>query len=93
MFSGFDLKNFRGFRNLQLKELERVNLIAGKNNAGKTALLEAIRLHCDPTDSLLPTKMNEDRGIEDPAKAFAEFWSWLFFDKDPVNRIELTLQR
>lgn len=41
-----DLKihNYRIFKDLELKGLRRVNLIAGKNNTGKTALLEAIRM-------------------------------------------------
>jgi len=42
MYQSFRIKNFRGFRDLTLDSLERINLIAGKNNVGKTALLEAI---------------------------------------------------
>jgi AAA15 family ATPase/GTPase len=42
MFEHFVIKNFRCFSGLHLKQLQRVNLIAGKNNTGKTALLEAI---------------------------------------------------
>jgi len=48
MFQSFAVRNFRCFSGLALTQLERVNLIAGKNNTGKTTLLEAIRLHCDP---------------------------------------------
>ncbi|WOE70846.1 AAA family ATPase [Hydrogenimonas thermophila] len=36
--------NFKIFRNLEIKDLKRVNLIGGKNNIGKTAFLEAIEL-------------------------------------------------
>ena len=36
--SRFDVKNFRCFKDLQINDLGRVNLIAGKNNTGKTAL-------------------------------------------------------
>ena len=39
------VENFRGFRYLELPGLGRVNLIAGANNSGKTAALEAIYLH------------------------------------------------
>ncbi|MBN1565485.1 MAG: AAA family ATPase, partial [Anaerolineae bacterium] len=42
MYTSFHIKNFRGFRDLTLDGLARVNLIAGGNNVGKTALLEAI---------------------------------------------------
>jgi len=44
MYESFHIKNFRCFRDLKLDSLERVNLIAGQNNVGKTALLEAIFL-------------------------------------------------
>lgn len=45
MYTSFRVQNFRCFRDLQLNDLGRVNLIGGKNNAGKTALLEAMYIH------------------------------------------------
>ena len=42
MYKSFNIENFRCFSELTLKPLERINLIAGKNNIGKTALLEAL---------------------------------------------------
>ena len=38
------IKDFRGIRNLAIKRLGHVTLITGKNNCGKTSILEAIRL-------------------------------------------------
>lgn len=40
----FRVQGFRAFRHLQLSRLGRVNLVVGKNNVGKTTLLEAIRV-------------------------------------------------
>ena len=40
--SSFTIHNFRTFEHLCLEKLQRVNLIAGDNNTGKTALLEAL---------------------------------------------------
>lgn len=40
-----DIRVFRGIRRLTIPRLERVNLFVGKNNAGKTSLLDAIRLY------------------------------------------------
>ena len=45
MYKSFRVKNFRCFKDLQINDLGRVNLIAGKNNVGKTALMEAIYIH------------------------------------------------
>jgi hypothetical protein len=38
------ITNFRSFRKLDIGPFGRVNLITGKNNAGKSSLLEAIRI-------------------------------------------------
>jgi AAA15 family ATPase/GTPase len=44
MISRITFENFRGFQCLDLQNLNRVNLVVGKNNAGKTSLLEGITL-------------------------------------------------
>jgi len=48
MYKTFRVKNFRCFKDLQINDLGRVNLIAGPNNTGKTALMEAMYLHTRP---------------------------------------------
>lgn len=45
MYTHFRIQNFKSFRDLAFDDLARVNLIAGKNNTGKTSVLEAIALH------------------------------------------------
>lgn len=42
-----DIRNYRAFKHLVLDKLGRVNLIVGKNNVGKTALLEAVWVYLD----------------------------------------------
>ena len=39
------IRRFRAFQDLSIKQLGRVNLIVGKNNVGKSCLLEAIQLY------------------------------------------------
>ncbi len=46
------IENFRGFEKLELTGLRRVNLIVGKNNTGKTTLLEALHAVGDPASVL-----------------------------------------
>ena len=43
-----EIEGYRGIGHLRLPRLERVNLFVGLNNAGKTSLLEAIRVQADP---------------------------------------------
>lgn len=42
MIRELTIENFRGFRELHLTGLARVNLLVGANNSGKTSVLEAI---------------------------------------------------
>lgn len=78
MLNAFFVSNFRLFNRLDLPQLGRVNLIAGKNGSGKSALLEAIRLyasHADTgalTDLVLSRKeywSPKEPGFDEPASA------------------------
>ena len=44
-FPDLSIKGFRGIRDLSISPLGRVTLITGKNNTGKSSILEALRLH------------------------------------------------
>lgn len=44
MLDHIHIENFRLFKNLDIPKVGQVNLITGKNNSGKTTLLEALRL-------------------------------------------------
>jgi hypothetical protein len=90
MYKSFTVKNFRNFRDLTIEPLERVNLITGKNNVGKTALLEAFFLHMGPNNPALSMTVSGFRGIERLASDAEEVWGWLFFDKNIGETIELS---
>lgn len=44
MITSMHVKNFKCFKDLEVKDLGRFNLIGGQNNVGKTSLLEAVYL-------------------------------------------------
>lgn len=44
------IHSFRGIQDLELKDLGQINLFVGVNNCGKTSVLEAISLYCNPLD-------------------------------------------
>lgn len=88
MLHSLHIKNFRLFRDLEIKSLNRVNLIAGKNNTGKTALLEALYL------LFVDTKMAFDfpstlRNCGRTSDEFRSFWSWLSYQKDILAKNEI----
>lgn len=45
MLDSLRIKNFRSLQNFEIARLGRVNLLVGKNNSGKSTVLEALRLY------------------------------------------------
>ena len=94
MYTSFRVQNFRGFRDLRLDDLARINLIAGKNNTGKTALLEAIYIHSgnDEPSTLLRTDQSSvfrlRRDSEEDSTSIIR-WNTIFNDFDTRNNIEM----
>ncbi len=76
MLQSFEISGFRAFQHLRLDRLGRVNLIVGKNNVGKTTLLEALWLYaggCRPESirelligrqEILPDRDPDTRDLE-----------------------------
>lgn len=56
------LRGYRAFSDFRVGDLGRVNLIVGKNNAGKTSILEAIRLLASGGDPSTLSQIATDRG-------------------------------
>lgn len=44
MLKDVHIKNYRGIKDLKIKDFKRINLLVGDNNSGKTSVLEAIGL-------------------------------------------------
>lgn len=73
MFQSLAIQHFRGFGKLALEGIGRVNLVVGKNNTGKTSLLEAITLLADPgTLKSLPGLFRANAG-----SVGERFYRWL----------------
>ena len=45
MLNSLEIKNFRALEDFRVSKLGRVNLIVGKNNSGKSSVLEALRIY------------------------------------------------
>lgn len=75
------IENFRAFRCLTIEKLGRVNLITGKNNVGKTSLLEALHLYSTGASynlvrGLLRSRdeFNEPTSATSSSQPSREFW-------------------
>ncbi|HSK73476.1 MAG TPA: AAA family ATPase [Pyrinomonadaceae bacterium] len=91
LLDSLEIKGYRCFEHLTIEKLGRVNLIVGKNNVGKTALLEAITFHVDVSefdvfDSLI--SRNESSEIENEFLQKTQFDSFrhLFSNRPVLER-------
>lgn len=61
-FSSINIENYKQFKNFSIQNLNRINLIGGDNNSGKSSLLEAIYLLCIQNDIFAFIEMQRRRG-------------------------------
>ena len=90
MLKSLTIKNFRCFQEITIDNMERINLIGGINNVGKTALLEAIFLLNSLSSIEIPFQLNFNRGvIQQPNFDVEEICEWLFYQKQIGKAIKI----
>lgn len=90
MIKNIEIKNFRCFDNLKVFGFERVNLISGKNNVGKTALLEAIFLNSAPRPDTIFSLRQVRREQVSFSKTLPErTWINFFFQQNKGDIIQI----
>ena len=89
MLKRLQIRNFRGFNALKIDPLSSINLIAGKNNSGKTSLLEALFLLSSAGNAQIAVNTNVIRGIEPGTPLKDPFWKQLFYNLDMGRHIEI----
>lgn len=93
MLERLHIRNYRVFNDLKIDQLSRLNLIAGKNNSGKTSLLEAIFLLSGGGNAELALKIMAFRGIDSaagtPQTIRETFWKPLFSALDMNKTVEI----
>jgi len=62
MIDSFFIKNFKNIKLLELPDLKRINLFTGKNNTGKSTLLEALTLYVNDGDMSVIAQLLKERG-------------------------------
>ena len=62
MLRTLELEGYRGFESFRLSDLKRVNLLVGKNNCGKTSILEAMEFLVSKGDPSVLTRSADRRG-------------------------------
>ncbi|MBW6485110.1 MAG: AAA family ATPase [Syntrophobacterales bacterium] len=85
-YSSFQVRRFRCLKEIVIEPLEQVNLITGKNDVGKTTLLEALFLHIGETNPELALRIGNWRGLS--LEMFSS-WRSLFWQFEDDKSIEL----
>jgi len=81
MIEGVSIRRFRGLRQLDVQGFGRVNLIIGKNDCGKTALMEALWLSSDEDVADYFVSAQESRITNGDPSNFDRFWLPLFWNQ------------
>jgi AAA15 family ATPase/GTPase len=85
------ITNFRGFDSLEINDFSKVNLFVGKNNTGKTSILESIFLSIGMSNSMLPNMINQIRGLNTgDAKHLRYLFYGLKMENKPSFRAKFT---
>ncbi len=93
MLKSLRIRNFRNLADLKIDRLARVNLLTGRNNSGKTTLLEALFLLVGEGDPAAAVAMNNGgRGIDTAGMLAVReaFWKPLFLAFDMSRDIDIT---
>lgn len=94
MFTSATIENFRGIERLTVEGLGRVNLIIGKNNSGKTALMEALwALECEEEAAEALSDSQSQRMPGGDEGDFEGFWRPLFRGGDAERGFTVLARR
>lgn len=89
MFRSLTIDRFRGFNHLQVDDLDRFSIFLGKNNVGKTAVLEALFLLLGPTNPDLALTISMFRGVDQFKNEPEDLWGWLYYRKHLKSPIRI----
>ncbi len=64
MYKNITIENLRGIKHLKIEDFRRINLFVGKNDCGKTTILESLFLLTGSTNAELPLRTNLFRGYK-----------------------------
>lgn len=89
MFTKIEIERFRGIRHASIEGFKQINLFFGKNNCGKSSLLESLFLASGLSNPLLPIRVNVMRGY---SKARLNDLKLDFYNLDTSRPIHIRME-
>ncbi|WP_113663839.1 AAA family ATPase [Pedobacter nanyangensis] len=81
-----EITNFRGIKHLEIDDLKLVNVFLGKNNAGKTSILEAIFISLGSQNPRIPVILDNFRNL---LHTEADDFRFLFYELNYNNEVNI----
>jgi AAA15 family ATPase/GTPase len=96
MLKDIHIKNYRGIKDLKIKDFKRINLLVGDNNSGKTSVLEAVGMSVNYDASFVIAcegireagMLPQITHLQDP-KMWTDF-EYLFYEKSFQEGFEIS---
>lgn len=89
MFTKIEIERFRGIRHASIEGFKQINLFFGKNNCGKSSLLESLFLASGLSNPMLPIRVNVMRGY---SKARLNDLKLDFYNLDTSRPIHIRME-
>lgn len=86
-FKKISIENFRGIKYSLIDDFGRLNIFLGKNNVGKSTILESLFLLINPSNPELPIRINLFRSLEINE---SDDFSFIFYNLSYKNEINLS---
>lgn len=94
MIKSLKIQNFRCFQELSVQELSPITLFGGRNNSGKSAILEAVFLNFGYRNPNVFFALAAGRNGNGNLQAMPDrIWGPLFFDFDKTDILSLSIVR
>lgn len=84
-FKDIEIHHFRGFKHLKVEDFRQVNLLVGKNNSGKTSVLEALFLTVGMSNPRLVLSLNNFRNLH----TLRDEFRYIFYQLDYSNQPQI----
>lgn len=97
MYSRIEIEGFRGLRHLNIPDLAPITLLTGRNNVGKTSVLEALLLHAagPRAGQFILAALRPYRGtgaLSLELNRYSTPWETIFFNRDTSAPVRLTAE-